>query len=82
MLTEHAPIIRSKSIEPDHRELVNGPLYIPVLGRLFPRLWGDRREIRRARYLVHTDTGSVEVSENEFDQMVVGEPLLRPLPFR
>ncbi len=69
-----ALIIRSKSIDPDYRELVSGPLYIPVLGRLFPRLWGDRREVRRTRYLAHTDVGSFEVNEKEFDQMVVGEP--------
>lgn len=68
-----APIIRSKSIDPDHRELVSGPLYIPVLGRLFPRLWGDRREVRRTRYLVHTDAGSVEVDRTAFDQLVVGQ---------
>lgn len=68
-----APVIRSKPIAPDHRELVNGPLYIPVLGRLFPRLWGDRREVRRTRYLVHTDAGSFEVDRTAFDQLVVGQ---------
>lgn len=71
-----APIVRSKSIDPDYRELVSGPLYIPILGRLFPRLWGDRREITRTRYLVYTDVGSFEVSEEVFNQQVVGERFL------
>lgn len=54
---------------------MSGPLYIPVLGRLFPRLWGDRRAVQRTRYLVHTDAGSVEVSEERYTALRVDDRL-------
>lgn len=50
---------------------MSGPLYIPILGRIFPRPWGDRREVQRTRYLIHTDAGSFEVSEAAFHIAVV-----------
>lgn len=56
-------IITAKSTSPLFTERVNGPLYIPILGDLFPRLWGDRREVQRKRFLVHTAHDTFEVSE-------------------
>lgn len=66
-------VITAKSIDPAYTELVNGPLYIPVLGNLFPRLWGDRRVVTRKRFLVHTDAGSFEVSEKKFAALHNGD---------
>lgn len=65
--------ITAKSIDPDFTEFVNGPLHIPILGDLFPRLWGDRREIRRRRFLVHTDAGTFEVSEAAWATLRIGD---------
>lgn len=73
MTKQHSAIITAKSIDPDFTEFVNSPLYIPILGRLFPRLWGDRREIRRRRFLVHTDAGTFEVSEAVWATLRIGD---------
>ncbi len=73
MSTRSLPRITAKSTEP-FTERVNGPLYIPILGDLFPRLWGDRREVQRKRLLVHTDEGTFEVSEAEYAELEVGDP--------
>lgn len=74
MADRNLPRITAKSISPSFTERINGPLYIPVLGDLFPRLWGDRREVRRKRFLVHTDAGTFEVSEAKFAELQVGDP--------
>jgi hypothetical protein len=51
-------------------ERLNGVHYIPLLGDLFPRFWGDVQTVCRSRYLVHTDTGTFEVTEAEHTQVV------------
>lgn len=78
MIHMRQTFITSKSIDHAFTETVNGPLYIPILGRLIPQLWGDRREVQRTRYMIHTDTGSFEVSEEEYDRSIIGEPFLPP----
>ena len=72
-MDENAAVITAKSTEP-YTERINGPLYLPVLGDLFPRLWGDRREVQRKRFLVYTDEGTFEVSEAKFMELQVGAP--------
>lgn len=51
-------------------ERVNGVHYIPILGDLFPRFWGDVQAVCRSRFLVHTDQGTFEVTEAEHAQVV------------
>ena len=64
--------VTGKSIDPDFKEVVNSYLYIPILGDLFPRLWGDRRTIKRTRFLIHTVQGILEVEESEWESIQVG----------
>lgn len=56
-------------------ERVNGVHYIPILGDLFPRFWGDVQAVCRSRYLLHTDEGTYEVSEAEHRSLNPGDPL-------
>jgi hypothetical protein len=56
-------------------ERVNGIHYIPILGDIFPRFWGDVRAVYRSRHLVHTDKGTFEVGEEEHQQLSEGDQL-------
>lgn len=73
MIHMRQTFITAKYIDHAFTETVNGPLYVPILGRLFPRLWGDRREMRRTRYLVYTDEGCFEVSQSEYGSVSIGD---------
>lgn len=67
--------VERKSIDHHFKEQVNGHLFIPVLGNLFPSLWGDVRAIERKRYLIHTATAMIEVGVEEFDRIRIGDDL-------
>ncbi len=55
-------------------ERINGIHYIPVLGDLFPKLWGDIQEVERSCHLIHTALGCWEVSAEEYASLQVGSP--------
>lgn len=66
-------VVTSKRVEENFSEKVNGPLYIPVLGDLFPRIWGDVRTIVRNRYWITCGLESFEVSREQYALVVIGE---------
>lgn len=66
-------VVRGKSIDHDFTEVINGQHYIPILGDLLPKLWGDLRTIKRTRFLLSTDAGVLEVEESEYQQIEVGQ---------
>ena len=57
-----------KKIEEKSYEAGSGTLYIPILGDLFPKLWGQKmRETRR--YYVFTSDSKYEVEKDVYDDL-------------
>lgn len=61
----------SKKIEKSH-EAGSGALYIPILGDIFPKIWGHKMK-ETNKYLVFTETYRYEVSEENYNKIEVGE---------
>ncbi|PKP19940.1 MAG: hypothetical protein CVU05_10210 [Bacteroidetes bacterium HGW-Bacteroidetes-21] len=60
-----------KTIEEKSYEAGSGALYIPILGDLFPKLWGQKMRETRKYYVFTSDT-KYEVDKDVYDELKKG----------
>jgi hypothetical protein len=63
--------VKSKRIE-ESAEAGSGAMFIPILGNLFPKLWGQKMNVSN-KYLVFTDKHKYQVNEENYHKVIIGE---------
>ena len=61
----------SKKIEKSF-EAGSGALYIPILGNIFPKLWGQKMNEKK-KYLIFTEKYKYQVEEDDYNKLEEGD---------